>query len=338
MKGTPKKNWDDLRSVDPSGPSQPDGLSGVISKDTGIDTGYGPAYVALGPAGQPRLLVAVSSPHDALGIEATGKIAIEPIPYQQQDGSRLNFIDITCNEHSLDAVFGELVQQVLERLSNGEPPTRAVNGTLEEFKDLLLNEADGAPTQNKVIGLLGELYILKEMSHIDPGCIDSWKGPWEQRHDFRRSHNAIEVKTSSRSDQTMVSIHGIEQLLPPKNGGLALVQVCMEPSSNGSCHVSALFDELIRAGVNRMTLKKGLGQIGCLDPHDPQWNQHRFELQGSSSWRIGTGFPRITTEELKPHAPSGISNVEYRLDLSTVPKKYSMSRNQFSRHLAAFLQ
>lgn len=323
----PKQNWDDLRAA-----GKGDGVLEVPSRSAKVETGYGPARFALGPAGELRLLVPCHGSTRLEGVRSTEKLSIGVVGYDL-DGGRQKFIDLICGDGNLDAVFGELTSEVLKRLEDGEPPEAAVAGTIEEFRTLLFGGASAGVSKKEVVGVLGELVLLKRLSEHRADCGDAWLGPWEQRHDFRRLGKALEVKTSSRSDATKVFIHGIDQLRAPADGELVLAHLCMEPSAEGSIFVASLFDELVEAGVERRRLLEGLSELGCLDPRHEAWNDFRFEFESLSAWRVDSGFPRITAAELKAgNCPAGVSEFSYQIDLS-VPTDFRLSESEFNSYL-----
>ncbi|WP_193212970.1 PD-(D/E)XK motif protein [Luteolibacter marinus] len=327
----PKDSWNDLRRA-----GRGDGVIEVPSRSAGVETGYGPARFALGATGEPRLLVPFPSGARHPRFDSTNKLSIKVVVYAV-GGSDRPFIDLTCMDRSLDAVFGELVKEILSRLSTGENPAQAVEGTIEDFRNLLLSEAASAVSREKVLGLLGELHLLGLMAEHSVDCAEAWTGPWEQRHDFRRLGRAIEVKSSARSDARTVSIHGIDQLLPPAGGELVLVHVRMEPAAEGSIQLSRQVTELTGKGVDVRRLMEGLAELGCLDPDDETWNQHRFELEGVSSWQVRGGFPKLTENEMASgQCPPGISNLSYRIDLSAAGE-FELAPRELATYLEALL-
>jgi hypothetical protein len=328
----PKQNWAHLRR---RGISEA-GLLGTLSCVTDINTGYGKARFALGSNQEPRLLIPCSDNDLSLDLDLTGNITVGFASYDLE-GRRQRFVDLVCHERKLEAVFGELADVLLARLENGSGPSEAVEKTITDFRELLIATAASAVDNSKLIGLLGELIVMQRLTCISPVCVESWLGPWEQRHDFRRMTKAIEVKTSSRSDATEVHINGIDQLRPPNQGELILTHVCLELSAGGSGFLSSIFDQLVESGVDRMRLIEGLAEVGCLDPHDDAWNQRRYEIQSVTAWRVGAGFPRLTGAELRPEMNlSGISDLKYVVDLSQADD-YRMTEGDFDSYLNAFM-
>lgn len=312
MNELPMDGWKNLRLTNSA-----DGNLNVLTRLAGVETGYGEIRYAIGPHGEPRLLVPCQSCGARQMYDSTDKLSIKVEKYTLKSGESKYYIDLFSLDRKLDAVFGELVEEIITRIESGIGPRSAVNGTISEFSELLLSTPVENVSKSLIVGLLGELYVLCRLTDHKSSAIDAWMGPYEQRHDFRRSHYAIEVKSSARSDATDVSIHGSDQLLEPPSGNLALIHIRMEQVDSGKINLESLFNRLIAKGADRKQLIRGLAAVGCLDPLDASWNRFSFEIQGVSSYWVKAGFPRITEQEFSTgRIPSGVSNLGYQLDLS----------------------
>ncbi len=311
MNSNPVDVWNQLEQS-----RKGDGVVDVVSRSAKVETGYGSARFALGPLGEPRLLVPCAKGTSGQSLQDGPKLAVMVANYNADTGQQL-FIDVLCIDIRLNAVFAELCKEILKRLSEGEGPVTAVSGTIGDFRELLLANATDSVSRSKTAGLLGELYALRMLVEHSPEAAAAWKGPYDQRHDFRRANHAIEVKTSTRSDATKISVHGADQLLEPLHGKLALFHIRMEIADQGRLSVEALFDELVHRGVDPMILRTGLAEIGCADPKDSAWNRYRFEVQGFDAFAVGSDFPRITSKDFPgDRVPQAISRLTYELDLS----------------------
>ncbi len=303
-----------------------DGVIEVPSIDSGIATGFGTARYAIGAQGEPRLLVPVGGRVAARGLTSTSKLLVTTSSYKVSNTNTL-FIDIMCLDRTLDVVFAELADEILRRIKEGFSPLKAVTASIDDFRELLKEKAREDIPENKVQGLIGELEVMRRLVTHNHVATETWTGPFEFRHDFRRGVHALEVKTSGRSDTTRVSIHGIDQLAPPAGGTLYLAHICLERVENGQLSVGLVFDRLLKSGADRETLEKGLKALGCSDPHGEDWNRLSFDLEGLKVYRVSDGFPRIIDSSFAgEHLPAGISSLEYQIDLSHA-KSFELSTN-----------
>ena len=287
----------------------------IPSLSTGIETGYGPVRFALGPEGQPRLLVPCGPGTTMTANRPNGKLSVTLSRLTHASRATM-FIDITSIDRGLDPVFAEIADEIVHRIGNSTPPIVAVEGTIADFRELLREAGDQSIADSKIYGLIGELVVLRNLVQTTPAAVEAWTGPYDQRHDFRRRENALEVKTSSRADATKVSISSCEQLSEPSGGSLTLVHVRVERADKGDLFVAGLVSDILGYGVPKTALEKGLAAVGCLDSSSPDWNRIHCNLEGLTAYRVGPGFPRITSAQFPMgQLPDGIDSIVYTIDL-----------------------
>ena len=310
MTERPIAQWVRLRSTGTG-----DGAIEVPSLSSGVETGFGQVRLAIGPEGQPRLMVPCGAASSIKGGLSSDKLSVTMSRYDVA-GRATRFIDVMCADRSLDAVFAELASEVVHRVASGDGAAEAVESTIADFRDLLRDAAGRDVPDHEIVGLVGELVVLRDLVTRSPNAIAAWTGPFDQRHDFRNGDRAIEVKTSSRADATSIHVSSIEQLSEPAGGSLLLVHLNVERAGNGELSVSALCDEILRLGVARQGLAEALAAMGCADHNATAWNRIRFSLEKTSGYRVGPGFPRVTAAQFPGHVlPDGILSVSYEVDL-----------------------
>jgi len=310
MRNRPIERWKRLRATGTG-----DGVIEVPSIDSGLSTGFGTVRYAIGMQGEPRLLVPVSSMSSTKDLTSTTKLSVTTSSFRVS-GKGILFIDIMSLDRSLDPVFAELVEDILRRIEDGNVPIIAVIAAIEDFRELLKEPSRVEISDSKILGLVGELYILRILTGYSLSAVEAWTGPYELRHDFRRHAHALEVKSSSRSDAKIVSIHGIDQLGVPAGGTLLLTHVRMERTNNGLLSVGTLFDSLMKLGVDKGSLCPGLAALDCWDPHAEEWNRLSFTCEGLQVYSVEDGFPRIIDSSFAEGSLSkGVSAIEYKVDL-----------------------
>lgn len=307
-----EREWAEIRAT-----GKGDGILEVPSRPTTVSTGYGQVRIAIGPGGEPRLLVPIGRPAGGSAAVGSRNLLLARSSFRS-DGRLEHFIDITLRNSRLTRVFTELVEEILKRLETGEGPETAVRGTIEDFRNLLAQTPEDEVPITKLSGLIGELVVLEKLISMQPASLDGWTGPMGQRHDFRRRNIAIEVKTSLRSDAARVTIHGPEQLLPPSGGCLHLAHVRIEQVDGGALSVTKLHSALIEHGADELALDDRLAEMGCRDAQASEWNALSFTLEGIDVYAVGPGFPSITPESFPAGVlPTGVVAVNYEIDLST---------------------
>lgn len=329
MSSNPIDPWKRL-----AGAGEGDGLLEVPSIESGVSSGYGQVRYAIGPNNEPRLLVPVGDAHDVPRLSSTPKLGLMVSRFNT-GGKWIHYIDLMGRDRALDTVFADMSEEILRRISEGNPPGSAVSGTIEDFRNLLREASAKEACDNAILGLIGELHVLKMLCGISPYAVSSWVAPYEARHDFRSHLSALEVKSSGRSDARKVSIHGMEQLCPPAGGSIVLVHCRFERVAGGMT-VKSLCRDIIEAGGSETELTKGLASMDCDSPDSEAWNRISFSLQGMSSYRVEKGFPRIVGIDYPGGSfPEGIVSLEYEIDLSHA-SRFQMPEAEFRSFLEGF--
>lgn len=304
--------WSELKAS-----GKGDGLIEIPSLVTEVDSGYGKVRYSLGENGERRLLVPFSGsiPRGELG--ETGSLRVR-FAKLMLAGRQHRFIDLICMDPTLDRVFEELVDEIIARISSGKEPFAAVRGTLEDFRALLFPRRTSEVSGEMILGLLGELHVLGLLAERDSSAVSCWVGPVEARHDFRTEAHAVEVKTTRSTAGSHVTIHGMDQLLPPSGGQLLLIRVVLEATPDGSVNLAGLYHSLLEAGVSRQALLERLGNAGCDDPLDSAWNAKSYTLASLHAWQVIEGFPRLGVgDPVGVALPAGVSGVQYVVDLAS---------------------
>lgn len=324
----PIEQWMRLRNTGTG-----DGSIEVPSLSSGVETGFGPVRLAIGPEGEPRLMVPCGAGASIRSDVSSSKLSVAMSRYDVA-GRSTRFIDVTCADRSLDAVFAELASEVIHRIAGGDGAVESVEGTIADFRELLQDAAGSEVTDHEIVGLVGELLVLRALARRSPSAIAAWTGPFDQRHDFRNGVHAIEVKTSSRADATCIRISSIEQLCEPAGGSLLLVHLCVERADNGELSVATLYAEILALGVSRTKLAEALAAMGCADPDSAAWNRIRFSPERTSGYRVSPGFPRITAAQFPSRVlPEGIVCISYGVDLRAA-ERFRVSENELASEYA----
>ncbi len=223
---------------------------------------------------------------------------------------------LECRFSSLMPVFTGFCEPFIGRVEAGEPVGASFIACLEAFRALLAAEA-AEETSRADVGLLGELIVLQDMIGLDEAAVEYWGRPANERHDFRKGANALEVKTSLRAAaaKPTVKISALDQLEPPSAGMLHLVFVKLEKDSSGLLSLHEILHALRERLGKRHAALLDEKIAGSWDDHSGALS--RFALLEKAAYRVEPGFPRLTPSSLvSGGVDPGISNVKYDLDLS----------------------
>lgn len=306
----PQGRWNVLRA----GHIDRDGL-GIPSLPLDAMTKTGPVRLAVGPGGEARLLVPLAAGEkiDALATGSALKISLTTLTHGQR---AIRFLDVICMSPDLEAVFGEVVDDIVRRLADRKDGVAAVAGAIDDFRELLVPPVGRELDRSRVVGLVAELVVLNRLLDISPSAWRCWRGPAGDRHDFRAGDTSLEVKASLGAGAREVTINGIDQLEPPAGGSLYLAHLVLEAVEGGLLTVASLGDRALLRADDPAGLRVMLAAVGCTDVHDAAWNRFAFRAEAERLYHVGPGFPRIAPSSFVGGAiPAGIVDATYRIDL-----------------------
>ena len=237
------------------------------------------------------------------------------------NGANKRFVDLVCLKPHLNELFSIITDEVLSQIK--ENPTRpdyVCHQVLERWRELLEREATSLPGLEKLIGLFGELWFLRELVKHDFSAIRYWTGPKGHQHDFSLSKFAIEVKTTQSRYGLFIEIHGHKQLEPPENGQLYLVVVRVEQVVSSGESIPELIDSIVSLGGDRQMLLSLLAQIDLSLLAFDSYKDTHFSMLERRIYEVNEDFPCITTKSFVGDTlPAGVIKLNYQIDLSTEP-------------------
>jgi hypothetical protein len=284
---------------------------GVSTLRTGVVTAAGPVRVALCERGRRCLLIPISMTQAVGDVVATDVLGVTTVTLASTSGPQ-RFLRISCDDDEVAQAFADLSASVLRRLEAGQNAVAAFADALEAYRHLLRRSR--AWTQERAIGLAGELNLLLRLVKLSPASLLSWVGPRGARHDFSRSGQAIEVKSTLVASRLTVGIASIHQLLEPEGGSLYLIHTVFERASNG---VSAtdIVGQIRRCGVDGALLNDLLAAV-AYDEGDDALQRVKLTETSTTMYQVRDGFPRIVPQSLREGAlPAGTSSLRYEVDL-----------------------
>ena len=187
-----------------------------------------------------------------------------------------------------------------------------------DWKSLLKNARSNKLSDQKIIGLIGELIFLKKLikatDNILP-CFEAWTGPGGGDEDFSWKQTLYEIKATSSAKNNKVTINSLRQL-NEKYIKSYLVHVSMSRSDNEDNNSLSLFgiceeiSKKIGSDFNVKTLfYDKLLKVGYV--HEPRYKTPIFNLDKKTFYHVSETFPVIKTNEVDAR----VTNVRYDLDL-----------------------
>lgn len=302
--------WDVLRAGRIGG----DGLE-IPSIPLDVATEAGAVRLAVGPRGEARLLVPVSAREKVDAVETAGSLRVGATILMHRHRA-VRFLDVACLSPDLEPVFGELVDEIVRRLTARDGGVEAVAGAIQDFRALLMQSKQKDVEGSRVAGLIAELVILNRLLDISSSAWRSWRGPAGDRHDFRARDCSLEVKASLGAGAHQITINGLDQLEVPAGGSLHLAHLVLETVEGGLLTVAALGEQALSKADDPAGLRELLTATGCADVRDPAWNRLAFRAEAERLYRVDLDFPRIVPSAfVGGQVPTGIVDASYQIDL-----------------------
>jgi hypothetical protein len=230
------------------------------------------------------------------------------------------YVDVTCTRPDLYEVFTGLAADVCEHLAGGvTEPQGVVLEVLARWRALLEAGVD-AWTRAKCAGLFAELSVLRRLLDLDSAAATWWSGPLGEAQDVRGPGGAVEVKATVGLEGRMVRIHGVDQLETPPNGPLFLAWMRLQEDPDKGMTMRQMIDRVRDLCVDPAELDRRLAELGVPPAGSVEFDGRAF-LAIEERWHhVDTGFPRVVPTAFASGAvPGGVLDVEYTVDLDTVP-------------------
>jgi hypothetical protein len=242
-------------------------------------------------------------------------ISFQPIA---GDGAELAELTVVV-EDNVHGAYGLLTSIADQMQLEDEPLAAAVATAIAKHRSIFAGKA--ALSQDKEVGLFGELLVLEHLVHTVGAstAVESWQGPLNEEHDFVLRHVHVEVKTTS-SEQRRHMMHGFMQLVPLRGVPLSLISIQLTRSNHeGGRTLSQLVSSLrLSAGGHRPKVDEALEAWGWRD-EDAELYATCWTMRNTPrAYAVDEHFPALTLDRLARVVPDMgvVSDLSYRVDLT----------------------
>ncbi|MFC9581463.1 PD-(D/E)XK motif protein [Streptomyces yangpuensis] len=308
-----------------------------------VDVVHGPLAVAVDYEGRRHILIPIPSDRRLrAGLDGPG-LRLRKRPLEDEETFQY-YADLSCLRDDLGDLFTELCVDIMgaaEQLPQN--PVQALYRVLDRWRSLFRTQGTRLGA-DQLAGLFGELTVLHRLLELDPSAHRLWSGPDGHRHDFSGATHAVEVKTSTADEGRRARIHGLDQLEPPTGGTLTFVWLRLRRAAGPAASppagesVPGLVERVLRLCDDESALLESLARVGYRVTDTDNYLDVRFAVQEERWYRVGTDFPRLTTQALTAAGvPVAVLDVSYTVDLSgAVP--LPMEPSETSRAVENLLQ
>ena len=229
---------------------------------------------------------------------------------------------IILNDDYFKDLFDDLILSVyckIYQVSNPEEYSGMFIKHFTKWSAFFENKKYGILSPQAIKGLFGELTYLKELlisANIGVNDIlQSWRGPYDNVHDFMSDFKDTEIKTISNTEN-YVKISSEFQLECPQGKELFLSVItvsCDQTGKNIKDLINEIRDMNYNNGGDCSIFLKALLQKGITLSNMDEYDQLRFITVSLISYDCNkVNFPKFTSEEI----PEEICKVTYHLQLN----------------------
>lgn len=286
--------------------------------DIPVATPDGELLLGAGPGGR-RLLVPLATDQHSTFKEDRRSSALLLLKRQVERHGELRwYAELSCPQPKLNDVFGSLIVDVLARIdATPDKGLAAMRRCMADWR-ALFSSRERMLGVRQLAGLFGELLVLQRLLERDRYCLELWRGPLREPHDFSNGRQAVEVKTSLADEGHTFTVHGVEQLQPPCDGSLQLAHIrvaqALEEGSTVPDLVAACRELSATGGFGAR-----VGGAGYDAAHEESYRKIAFELVAQSWFAVDDAFPRIVPQSFgSGDLPAGVSAVSYDVDLAGI--------------------
>ena len=219
-------------------------------------------------------------------------------------------------------LFHGLCQTLIGNLDGVSNPATALGVALnhiKRWKAFLAGKRIRVLSAEEVRGLFAELSFLRllKTEHLaDAQAVEAWCGPDRIHQDFIFGDTAVEVKSISGQDRSIVRVSSEDQLeTVSEHLFLQVYRLTAAPDGAPAQSlnelVSALGRELSDADSIESYWQK-LATYGYVEMRE--YDSPKFLVNGSSAFCVSGSFPRLIRSEL----PDGVVDVKYKLQLEKI--------------------
>ena len=238
---------------------------------------------------------------------------------EDEEGNKLKdtFAIITLKSHewALQSYFIDIVFLILQKMQS-KPTKKELMLQVETL--ITIFSALQNPPVKKLQGLWGELLVIEQGKHLET-LINAWHNSPNAKFDFTLGRDKIEVKTTS--SETRIHQFSLDQLNPSPNSRLLIASITVRESGkgNGGKSIQDLYDSIcskVSGTQERLHLFEVIANSVGKDINrlDSVFFDY-VEAIDSLTYYKAQDVPRI----LKSNVPAGVTEVEFRSNLTDVP-------------------
>jgi len=268
-------------------------------------------------AGNPGVLLRNPGSTAPLPKPGCGRLVVRREQLMREGSQPEDYIRIECLDPALRQPFAVLASQVVNHLAAGATASGACMDAVLEFRRLLSRHGGVLPSEEEILGLAGELLLIRALVTAAPHLWRGWNGPLGASRDYSWGTTDIEAKASKLSGDSRLTVNGLDQLEPEQGRNLFIHHSVLSDNPIGTIIIPQMAEE-IRARISDPDVfDERLASAGYLPEQQDLWLEHRFTLHETTIYRVTDVFPRIRRSDFPDGTlPPGVSRLRYDIQLA----------------------
>ncbi len=281
--------------------------------------GQHPLDIFLGLDGSRRKTLVITLQADKEKVVSSKNITVEF--FSRGDG-RVS-LKFSLENNDLSDIFYKFCEDVIESTRSAKPSggfSLAIS-RWNTWIDFFAKEALPL-SQNEVMGLIGELYFLKNFMFKKYGIkesLEAFIGTNKAHKDFEIDDTWFEVKAIHNGKRS-VQISSIEQLDSEKDGNLVVVTLDQSTlNSDGYITINKIVNEVrgILSDNQAADFDEKMRRAKFIS--NQKYDEFVYRFVNETFYVVNGDFPRVTKKNLPP----GITKANYEIDISAI-ERYSL--------------
>lgn len=303
--------WEDIRkhhSGEEAISARPLHVSGLDSSDF---------LLCITAEHNPGILLRNSGVRSQLPKPGCGRLLVKREQLLRVGSQPEDYIRIECLDQSLEQPFAMLALLVVNHLASGATPSKACMDSVQDFRRLLSKHGGVLPTDEEIVGLTGELLLIRSLVTVRPDLWRGWNGPLGAGRDYSWGAIDIEAKASRMAGESRLTVNGLDQLEPEEGRQLLIHHYVLTDNPMGLVDVPTMVDEIRSVISEPDEFNTRLSAAGYLEEQRDLWLEHRFTLHATTLYRVTDDFPRIRKRDFPDGMlPPGVAKLRYDILLS----------------------
>jgi hypothetical protein len=278
-------------------------------------------WAAIDYEGHRHLLLRVPDGTDAPSTQTRG-LHVAAARHQVRGEEPADYLDLACVSGDLTITFTAVAADIAAGAGPLAPADRvaAVVDALGRWQWFWGVDPDRLSAQD-ALGLFAELWFLQRWAGGDAAAVHAWSASLGSRHDFQWPSSSVEVKAAARRGDGAVlhRIQHLDQLTDPEQGELFLFSLRVVRDELAHNSLPQLVDHVSDAlDGDPQTWDEFAHKVGDRGYSPAYRRRHEtpYRILGEALYRVGEGFPRLTTDSFVGGLSGAIADVSYVLDMA----------------------